>query len=104
DSRCEDPYTGEQPETFDECYWAKTPVPQDVWPQEAPAPEPSEEPTEEPGVADPTQPSGENSAADAPVKSQNSNALVIWLLVGAGAALAVVVAIAVVVLRKPGAR
>lgn len=103
DPRCEDPYTGEQPETFDECYWAKTPVPQDVWPEETPVQDSPEEPAQEPGAADPTQPSGENTAAETPEGDQNSNALVTWLLVGAGVVLAIVIAIAVVVLRKPGA-
>jgi len=102
DPRCEDPYTGEVPETFETCYWAKTPVPQDVWPEETPVQDSPEEPAQDPGATDPTQPSGENTAAEAPESDQNSNALVIWLLVGAGVVLAIVIAIAVVVLRKPG--
>lgn len=87
DPRCTDSVTGENPASVSECMqWANTPVPEDVWPEETPAPE-----AETPAPAGSPESGADGPGAHEPAPEQPA-ATPVWWFIGGGVLLVSLIA------------
>jgi len=100
DPRCTDSATGEKPASVAECIaWANTPVPEDVWPENATGGE-SAAPEGETEGAESGDPSEGGTSADGPVVEGEPSSVTMWIAIGGGVLLLVIIGTGIVVAKN----